>query len=88
MKPRAKSVGRAQPAWKIQIARRSSSPMVRVVAGGGADGGADGAIHSGRAGDGEWVAMIVIEVNEKGKENNDERGNRMRKEYYYYRVRK
>jgi hypothetical protein len=44
--------------------------MVRVVAG----GGADGAIHSGCAGDGEWVAMIVIEVDEKGKENNDERG--------------
>lgn len=56
--PRTKRTGRAQPAWKIQVARTSSSPTVRAV------GGCDGAVVTSLADadNGGGVAMIVTQV--------------------------
>lgn len=51
--PRTKRVGSAQPAWKIQVTRTISFPIMRVVAGGDNGGG---------------VAMVVTKADEKGRE--------------------
>lgn len=88
MMPKMKSMGNAQPAWKIQIARRNSFPRVLAV---GAVGAAprtslavavpvaDSLAGCDKSG---VVAMILTKFYPEGNRKNFQRENRVRKRGY------